>query len=28
VRTDCTNQDGEVVVTGEASVLLDPLPAP
>ena len=26
VRTDCTNQAGEVVVTGEASVLLDPLP--
>jgi len=28
VRTDCVNQDGDVVVTGEASVLLDPLPAP
>ncbi len=26
VRTDCTNQAGEVVVTGEATVLLDPLP--
>lgn len=25
VRTDCTNQDGETVVTGEATVLLDPL---
>ena len=25
VRTDCRNQDGEVVVTGEASVLLDAL---
>ena len=25
VRTDCTNQSGEVVVTGEASVLLDAL---
>ena len=28
VRTDCVNQVGDVVVTGEASVLLDPLPAP
>jgi 3-hydroxybutyryl-CoA dehydratase len=26
VRTDCVNQDGEVVVKGEATVLLDPLP--
>ena len=25
VRTDCTNQDGTVVVQGEARVLLDPL---
>lgn len=25
VRTDCTNQDGQVVVQGEAKVLLDPL---
>ena len=25
VRTDCLNQDGEAVVKGEASVLLDPL---
>ncbi|HEY8490936.1 MAG TPA: MaoC family dehydratase [Dehalococcoidia bacterium] len=24
-RTDCTNQDGETVLTGEATVLLDPL---
>jgi len=27
VRTDCTNQNGDAVVTGEATVLLDPLPA-
>jgi 3-hydroxybutyryl-CoA dehydratase len=26
VRTDCVNQDGEAVVKGEATVLLDPLP--
>lgn len=25
IRTDCTNQDGNVVVQGEARVLLDPL---
>ena len=25
LRTDCLNQRGEKVVTGEASVLLDPL---
>jgi acyl dehydratase len=25
LRTDCTNQSGEVVVQGEARVLLDPL---
>lgn len=25
VRTDCTNQDGEVVVRGEATVMLDEL---
>lgn len=25
LRTDCTNQNGDVVVKGEASVLLDPL---
>jgi 3-hydroxybutyryl-CoA dehydratase len=25
VRTDCLNQDGEAVITGEATVLLDPL---
>jgi 3-hydroxybutyryl-CoA dehydratase len=25
VRTDCLNQDGEAVVKGEATVLLDPL---
>lgn len=25
LRTDCTNQDGETVVKGEATVLLDPL---
>ncbi|HYM16772.1 MAG TPA: MaoC family dehydratase [Dehalococcoidia bacterium] len=27
VRTDCLNQRGETVVKGEATVLLDPLPA-
>jgi 3-hydroxybutyryl-CoA dehydratase len=27
VRTDCTNQNGDAVVTGEATVLLDPLPS-
>lgn len=27
VRTDCVNQDGEAVVKGEATVLLDPRPA-
>jgi 3-hydroxybutyryl-CoA dehydratase len=27
VRTDCLNQNGEAVVKGEATVLLDPLPA-
>jgi 3-hydroxybutyryl-CoA dehydratase len=27
VRTDCVNQNGEAVVKGEATVLLDPLPA-
>lgn len=27
IRTDCTNQSGDAVVTGEATVLLDPLPA-
>jgi 3-hydroxybutyryl-CoA dehydratase len=26
VRTDCLNQNGEAVVKGEATVLLDPLP--
>ena len=26
VRTDCLNQNGDVVVKGEATVLLDPLP--
>lgn len=25
LRTDCTNQDGEAVVKGEATVLLDPI---
>ena len=27
VRTDCLNQNGDAVVKGEATVLLDPLPA-
>lgn len=27
VRTDCLNQNGDAVLTGEATVLLDPLPA-
>ena len=27
IRTDCKNQNGDAVVTGEATVLLDPLPA-
>jgi 3-hydroxybutyryl-CoA dehydratase len=27
IRTDCTNQNGDAVLTGEATVLLDPLPA-
>ena len=27
VKTDCLNQDGEPVLTGEAVVLLDPVPA-
>ena len=27
VRTDCTNQNGDAVLTGEATVLLDPLPS-
>lgn len=26
VRTDCLNQNGDAVLTGEATVLLDPLP--
>lgn len=26
IRTDCTNQNGDAVLTGEATVLLDPLP--
>ena len=26
VKTDCSNQDGEPVVSGEAIVLLDPMP--
>jgi 3-hydroxybutyryl-CoA dehydratase len=26
VRTDCVNQNGDAVLTGEATVLLDPLP--
>jgi 3-hydroxybutyryl-CoA dehydratase len=27
IRTDCKNQSGDAVLTGEATVLLDPLPA-
>ncbi|TAK56636.1 MAG: MaoC family dehydratase [Dehalococcoidia bacterium] len=27
IRTDCKNQNGDAVLTGEATVLLDPLPA-
>ncbi len=27
IRTDCVNQNGDAVLTGEATVLLDPLPA-
>jgi 3-hydroxybutyryl-CoA dehydratase len=27
IRTECTNQNGDAVLTGEATVLLDPLPA-